>query len=169
MAKNTIKLKKYVDIINEVEASAALYPGMLVELDSAGKVKPHSTAGGNAVKQFALEDALQGKGIDDQYASGDKVQVWSCVPGEEVYAILVDGQNVAIGDFVESNGEGMLQKHVSDVESFESAEAGSITVYPLQIVGMVLEAVDASGSSGTESSGELGALGYDKRVKIRIV
>lgn len=162
MSKNTIKLKKYVDIINEVEASGAVYPGMLVEFDSNGKVKAHSTVGGNAVKQFALEDALQGKGIDDLYAIGDLVQVWSCVPGEEVYAILADGQSVAIGDFVESNGTGMLQKY--EMESAETVE------YPNAIVGVVIsEAVDASGSSGEESSGELGGLGYDKRVKIRIV
>jgi hypothetical protein len=152
MAKNTIKLKKYVDIINEVEASGVITPGMLLETDSDGKVKAHSSAGGNAVKQFALEDALQGNGIDDDYASGDKVQVWSCVPGEEVYALLKDGENVGIGDFLESAGAGMLQKHVT-------GSAGEVE-YPAGIVAMVLEALDLSGSSGEEPT---------NRVKIRIV
>jgi hypothetical protein len=166
MAKNTIKIKKYLDVINEYDAAAAITPGQLLELTSSETVQAHSSAGQNAPKYFALEDELQGNGIDDAYASGDKVQVWSCVPGEEVYAILADGENVAIGDLLESNGAGYLQAHVADTESFESAETGSITVYPLQIVGQALEALDLSDSSGGESSG---ALGYNKRIEIRIV
>jgi hypothetical protein len=165
---NTIKLKKYLDIINEYEANATITPGMLIELMSTGKVRAHSTSGGNAVRMFALEDELQGNGIDDNYSAADRVQCWNAVPGEEVYAILADGETIAIGDFLESNGAGLLQKHTSDVESFESAEAGSITVYPEQIVAQALEAIDMSGSSGTESSGDLTA-DHNKRIKVRIV
>jgi hypothetical protein len=73
---------------------------------------------------------------------------------------------VAIGALLESNGAGLLQAHTPDVESFESAEAGSITVLSNQIVGVALEAIDISDSSGGESSGPLG---YDKRIAIRIV
>ena len=77
MAFNTIKLKKYSDVIEEMIADAAIYPGMVVEMDSAAKVKVHATAGGNVVPvMVALEDELQGKGIDDAYATNDKVQVW---------------------------------------------------------------------------------------------
>lgn len=165
MAKNTIKIKKYVDIIEEMVANAAITPGMLVEEMSTGKVRAHATAGGNAIPMFALEDELQGKAIAEAYAAADPVQVWIAQRGEQVYAILADGENVAIGDPLESNGDGTLKKHVADTESFESNEAGSITVYPLQIVGFALEAVDLSGSSGEESSGDLG---YDKRITIRV-
>ena len=42
-----------------------------------------------------------------------------------------------------------------------------MTVYPLQIVAQSLEAKDLSGSSGEEESS--GALGYDKRIRVRIV
>ena len=167
MGKNTIKLKKYLDIINEIEAAAAITPGMVLELTSAGKVKAHSSAGGNAPAYIALEDELQGNSIEDAYANGDKVQVWFGVPGEEALLILADGQNVAIGDLLESNGAGYLQKHVADVESFESNEAGSITVYPKQIICQALEAKNLSDSSGAESSD--GVLGYNKRIKVRIV
>lgn len=166
MAYNTIKLKKYLDVIEEKTAAAVITPGMLVELTSVGKVQAHSNAEQDAFPRFALEDELQGNGINDAYASGDVVQVWIPTRGDIVYGILADGQNVVIGDFLESNGAGLLQKHVADVESFESAEAGSITVYPNSIVGQALEAVDISDSSGGESSG---ALGYDKRIQIQII
>ena len=166
-AKKTIKLKKYQDIINEYTATAvAITPGMLLELTSAGTVQAHSSSGQNAMRMIALEDELQGKAIEDNYAASAKIQVWMAQPNEEAYMILADGESVAIGDFLESNGDGYLKKHVADVESFESAEPGSITVYPEQIVAQALEAVDISDSSGAESSGELG---YNKRIKVRIV
>jgi len=167
MAKNTIKIVKYLDVQMERVAAGTITPGMLLEYTSASKVQAHSTAGGNCLpRAFALEDELQGNGIDDNYSADDQVACWITQPGEQVYAILADGENVSIGDALESNGNGYLKKHVADVESFESAEPGSITVYPEQIVGIALEAVDLSDSSGAESSG---TLGYNKRIEIMTV
>lgn len=168
MAKHTIKLKKYSDNIVELAAAAAITPGMLLELTSAGTVQAHSTAGGNAAPIYiALEDELQGNGIDTAYVAADRVQTWIPYRGDEAYMILKDDTTaVVIGDLLESSGDGYLQKHVADVESFESAEAGAITVYPNQIIAQALEALDLSDSSGAESSG---ALGYNKRIKVRIV
>jgi hypothetical protein len=165
MAYNTIKLKKYLDIIVEKVAEAAITPGMLIQEGPDG-VSPHATAEGNALPMFALEDELQGNGIDDAYAADDQVQCWIPQRGEEVYAILADGYDVAIGDWLASNGDGYLRLHVTEVESWEVSEAGKVTVYPLQIVAQALEAVDTSGSSGEESSG---TLGYAKRIRVRIV
>jgi len=164
--RRTIKYKNYANIWEQYDAVAAITPGMLLELTSAGKVQAHSSAGGNALPMFATEDALQGRSIDDAYVADDPVQVWVPGRGDIVLGILADGENVAIGDYLESNGDGKLKKHVADVESFESAEAGSITVYPNQIVGQAIEAVDISDSSGGESSGDLG---YDKRIQVRII
>jgi len=165
MSYNTIKLKKYLDIVEEYPANAAIYPGMLIELMSTGYVRAHATAGGNVLPMVALEDELQGKGIDDAFAQYDRVQCWIPQRGEIAYMILADGENASIGDFLESNGAGYLQVHVADTESFESAEAGEITVYPLQIVAIALEALDRSGSDEDSSS----PLGGDKRIKVRIV
>jgi len=166
MAYKTIKLKKWQDVIEEITAGGAITPGMLLLLNSSGEVIAHNLAGQNAIPMFALEDELQGNGINDAYADNDKVQVWFPGRGDQVYAILADGNSVAIGDYLESDGSGMLQKHTADTESFESAEAGEITVYPLQIVAQALEAIDIDDSSGAESSGDLG---YDKRIRVRIV
>ena len=170
MAKNTIRLKNYLNIFEEYEAESAIIPGELIELTTTGTVQVHSTEGGNSEKMFAIEDELQGKGIDDAYAAGDQVQCWLPVSGDQVYAILEDGNSVAIGNFLESNGTGELQLHVSDTADSDD----SITVYPEQIVAVALEAVDLSGSSGDESSGwgfdsSIAVLGFNRRIKVRVV
>jgi len=128
---NTIKVKKYSDIIEEYEAATAITPGMLLEFNSAGKVGVHSTASGLAERIFALEDELQGKGIDDDYAVEDRVQCWFAGRGDQVYAIVGDGQTIAVGDFLESLGDGTLQK---------AATPGA------SVVGVALEAADTSGA-----------------------
>lgn len=161
MAKNTIKLKKYLDVIEEYTASGAITPGMLLEYDSAGKVKAHSSSGGTQVQLIALEDELQGKGINDAYALADQVQVWVAQRGEQAYMILQDGENVAIGDYLVSNGDGTLKKYVAQEES-----SGPDTIIINSIVAQSLEAKDLSDSSGGESSGDLG---YDKRICVRFI
>lgn len=167
MAQNSVIIKNYLNIFEEYEAAAAITPGMLVEFTSAGKVQAHSTAEGNAIPMFAKENELEGQGLSDAYAADDQVQVWIPQRGDQAYAILADEQNVAVGDFLESNGAGYLQKHVSDTESFESNEAGEITVYPNAIVAQALEAIDLEGSSGEES--ENADLDFNQRIKVRIV
>jgi len=165
---NKIALKKYVDIYLEKVANAAITPGMLIELISTNKVRAHATSAGDVTpKMFACEDEYQGKDIDDAYAADDQVKCGIFIPGEEVYAILDEGENVDIGDRLSSNGNGYLKKHVTEVESWEVSEAGSVTVYPEQIVGIAAEAKDLSGSSGEEESS--GSIGYNKRIKVIII
>ena len=151
MAKNTIKLKKYVDVINEYKAVGAINPGALIEVTSAGKVQPHSTSGGTVLKMFALEDELQGRTIDTAFSADEPVQCWQTVAGEEVYAWLKNGQSVAIGDFLTSGGDGTLIKLV--------AASAAVTEFASSVVGIALEAVDMSGSDAVDPSG---------RIKIRI-
>ena len=167
MAYNKIKLKKYLDIIQERVAAAAITPGFLLEIDSAGKVKAHASAGQNVLGNLiALESELEGEGIDDAYATNDQVQVWVAQRGEEAYMLLEDGENVAIGDPLESAGNGRLQKHVADTETTGVDSSGNIaSFYTNQIVAVALEAVDLSASSGAESSGLIGA----QRIKVMIV
>lgn len=161
MAYNTIKVKKYSDVIEEMVASAAITPGMLLIIENTGKVKAHNQADKDAFPIFALEDELQGKGIDDAYAANDPVQCWIPYRGDIVNAILADGQKVVVGDPLTSDGYGRLKKHVTDT----GASTVPWTVYPEQIVGYAAEALDLSGSSGAETSGPLG---YHKRLLVRI-
>jgi len=157
---NTIKIKKYTDVIEELTATAvAITPGMLLELTNAGTVQAHSTLGGNVLQMFALEDEMQGKGINDNYAASDKIQVVIPRRGDIVYAILADDQDVDIGDFLESNGDGFLREHTPDIES------STHTIQTGQIVGQAIEALDLLESSLESSAAPLGR---NKRIKIRI-
>jgi hypothetical protein len=162
MKHNTIILKNYLNVFDEFISAAIVTPGELLEFTSAGLVQDHSTAGGNVGPvMFATEDALQGKSIWDNYASGARVFVWTPQRGEEVYAILKDGQHVEFGSFLESAGGGYLQLHVAD--------PGDSTTGTVQraIVGVAMESKDLSGeSSAVESEGDLAT---NQRIKVRIV
>jgi len=154
MAYNTVKLKKYNDIIEEYVANAALMPGELVEIMSTGLIRKHSGAGQTAAAMFALEDELQGKGlgVNGAYAAGDRVQVWHATPGEVVYARLADEEKVVIGDFVQSNGLGQLRKVIRTSESWESADSQAAkSLYDKHIIGVVLVACDTTSISADES------------------
>ncbi len=170
MAKKTIKIKKYSDVIEELTATAvAITPGMLLEATAvAEQCQAHSTAEGNVLPMFALEDELQGRGIETNYAASAKIQVWIPGRGDIVLGIVEDGTNIAIGEFLESNGAGLLQKYVADTASWaEPSAAGSITVYPNAIVGQAVEAV-AAGAASSENSSET-PLGLGRRIQVRII
>ena len=113
MAKNTIKLKKYSDVIEEfvVADGKTITPGMVVKVNASGKVEP----GYGGLLMVALEDELQGGGIDDTYAAGQPVQVWIPYRGDMFYAITSDTTNLVAGDLVEagsgSGDAGKVVKH----------------------------------------------------------
>lgn len=146
----------------EKQANAELYPGHLLERMSTDKVRKHSTSEGTcALPMFAIEDENQGNGIDDAYAADDRVVCWIPQRGDQVYAVLADGENVAIGDYLESNGDGTLKEYDA---SGQDSDADPIALN--RIVAQADEALNLSDSSGAESSG---TLGYDKRIKVTIV
>lgn len=156
--RHSVIIKDYSDIFEEFIASAAITPGHLVEVISGGEIRVHTTVGGNVLPMFAVEDELQGKGVDDAYAHEDPVSTWVPCRGSIVNALLADGQTIVAGDFLQSAGDGTLTKYVA--EHWHSADAG--TIYPLAIVGVATEAVDLSGSAGTHPVSGL-------RIKVRIV
>lgn len=140
MNYNTIKIKKYSDVIEEFVAAegATILPGMVVKLTTDGEVEP----GGSNLPMIALEDELQGKGINDAYAAGDPVQVWIPYRGDMFYGILADGEAVEIGAFVEAGADGYLVAHNIGV-----------------VVGQAVEAVDLSGSDNVGN----------KRIVVRVI
>ena len=168
MATKTIKVTKYSNVIEELTATAvAITPGMLLDINSSGNCLAHATAQGNVLPRFALEDEMQGNGIETNYAASALIQVWIPNRGDIVLGIIEDATNIAIGDFLESNGAGLLQKYVADVGSWDPSETGSITVYPAAIVGQALEAV-AVGADSSENSSET-PIGLSRRIKVRIL
>ena len=147
MAKNTISVKTYNNNREEFVANAAITPGHLVEVMSTGKLRVHATQTGNVgPKRFALEDDIQGNGVGDAYSANNKVQTKVFLPGEKVLARLADGTSYAIGDLLESAGDGTLQKFTLDTGS----DIGSL--YTQNLVGIMREALDLSSSSGADTT-----------------
>ena len=96
-------------------AGATIKPGMLIERTSADKVQPHSSAGQAIVAPiFARENEVIGGGIDDLYATNDNVLFYHARRGDWFYAWLANGENVAIGERLQSNGAGALVSVLTD-------------------------------------------------------
>jgi len=140
MAYRTIILKGD-PVIGDVVGSGAITPGDLLNIDSAGAVLRHATAGGTAYPMFALEDENQGKSIDDVYTTANIVRYGIFRPGDEVVVNIADGETIAIGDFLESAGDGALREVDAD------ASYGAIGVQ--SVVAQALEALSPSGADGT--------------------
>lgn len=137
---NTVKVKKYSDVIEEFVAGGTITPGMLLDISATNTVTAATGAG--TLPVFALEDELQGKGIDNKYASGDPVQCWIPYRGDIVNAILKSNNKVVVGDGIASNGDGKVKK------------AGTSDTP----IGFAVTAVDLTGSGAT-----------DARVLVRII
>lgn len=128
--------------LEEGRAGVAIKPGMLVMIGTNGQVFPHNAPGAVAERAFALEDALRGKGIGDDYAAGDLVAYGVQVPGDVVYAWLGSSEVTTTGSFLTSNGDGTLK--IASGSDIRIARA--------------LEVVDASDSSGK-----------DERIRVRLI
>lgn len=113
MAYKTILLKSCCDIRLERAAGGTVTPGHLVQLNSGNTFSVHASAAQKpAPLMVALEDELQGKGIDDDYVStyAQRVQAAVLRPGDEFYAILATSQTISIGDKLESAGDGTVRE-----------------------------------------------------------
>lgn len=149
----TVILKRYNNVQFEAIAHEAITPGSLVEVTSAGKVKNHATAQGNAIPYFVIEDAIMGKTINDNVAKDDLARVMVAGRGDEVNAILNTSQTIVVGDLLASAGDGTLEKFTA-IKCDSEASAGAVTT-PLQAVAVALEAVTTTSAT--------------KRIKVRII
>jgi pyruvoyl-dependent arginine decarboxylase (PvlArgDC) len=136
---STITLKGE-GIQKEDVAHAIITPGDLVErvvVSTVTGVRKHSTAAANARKMFALEFIEIGRGIDDNYAAGERCLYSHFHSGEEVLARLAAGATaVTVGAALESAGDGTLR--------VAAADAATDTTQRDSIVGYAKEAVDNS-------------------------
>jgi len=124
-------------------AEAGIYPGMLLKLDSDGKLAIHTTEGGVLGDEnlFAMEDALQGKTVDDVYTISTIVTYMIPNVGSVVNALIEAGQDVSIGDKLMSAGNGKL-KVTTDIESGETLA---------KVVGIAEDVCDLSGSGASDT------------------
>lgn len=144
---NTITLKGCPDR-KELVAGGTITPGHLLKRNSSNELVVHPNAAQDAGAIFALEDDLQGHGIDDNYSSGDHVQAGYADFGDEIYAWLKAGSTaVVVGDELASAGNGSLQKFVP--QAVNEGGAANYTIYPRAVVAVALENIDNSGG-GTD-------------------
>ena len=124
-------------------AEAGIYPGMLVRLDSDGKLEIHDVEGGELGDEVlvAAEDALQGGIVATVYAISTIVTYLIPNKGSVVNMLIEDGQDVAIGDKLISAGNGKL-KVSTYLESGETLAA---------VVGIAEEARDLTGSNSDDT------------------
>lgn len=143
-SQNTVLVKGEGQVRLELIATAAtITPGHLIERASATTVRKHGSAGGNAMKMFAVEDDLQGKDITDVYAASARIQCMLAQRGDIVNALLANGQSAVAGtSYLESAGDGTLRVH--------AVGSAGVVEAPEAVVGLALETLDLSGSSGVD-------------------
>lgn len=109
----------------EARAAGTIKPGHLIMKDANDAVVVHATAAGKTAKLVATEEihVLEGKTKDDAYAATDLVSYRPVSPGDELQMWLEDGHTVAIGDQLESAGDGTLQPVTGNFPLFEAREA----------------------------------------------
>lgn len=139
----TRPLREYV-----VDAGDTLTPGYLVRVKpDDGDIDLHTPAGGNAQPLFVVEnpwaDSFTSPAISQTYTAGETAFTVLAQTGDEVYAWLASGENVGIGDPLESAGNGQLQEHTPP----EVSGTGPTTHYYKSLVGYAKEAVNASGGA----------------------
>lgn len=142
MAGNPKKIMlKGVGIQKEGIAGGVVTPGDLITVNTSGLVVRHPTAADGGRKAFALENFVNGDGIDDDYAEDDTVQYAVCHSGEEVYArVAANATAITLGAALESAGNGTLR--------IQSTDAATDNTERNNVFGYALEAVDNS-SGGT--------------------
>lgn len=111
----------------EALAAEAISPGHLIEENSDGEYKKHDSSGGAAMRLVAEIDALQGNTLEDDYAADDLVSANVELPGNEVQMFLAAGENVSIGDDLESAGDGTLQAYTSGEKIAKAREAKDLS------------------------------------------
>lgn len=113
MASKVIALRGDPIVDEALLAVAAITPGYLIEVAS-GKWQKHGTAAKNAAAIFALERDELGKEITEDYAINDYVKAGHFAPGMRVNALIASGQNLTIGTYLESAGDGTLRTLTTD-------------------------------------------------------
>lgn len=109
---NTIILNSVGAVhLKESYANGTITPGDFLERATDGDFQRHSTAEIAGPRLIALENDLEGDGIDDNYASGDNVRAAYLKPGDEVYAFVpASAAAIVIGDHLVFDGTGCVIK-----------------------------------------------------------
>lgn len=108
---NTIFLGGDREQVNDLAASETLSPGQLVERFNSGGVIRWRKATADIAGALAVvtEAAMLNKGVTDDYALNDLVEVSILKPGAAAWMLIASGQNVSAGVLLGSAGGGTLK------------------------------------------------------------
>lgn len=109
---NTIFLGGQRVQIGDLAASETITPGHLVDRFNSGGVirwRKQATASIACAPAFATEQSMVNKGVDDNYAANDLMEVSIGSRGASFWALIASGQNIAAGQKLESAGDGTLK------------------------------------------------------------
>ncbi len=130
----TISLGAARTQIGEFAAKAAIPPGHRVERVNTGGVwqwqkNANTTVDKQSEAAVATEQSMLNKGIADDYAIGDLVEVSIGHKGSAFWMFIASGQNIAYGDRLESAGDGTLRIFASGPVLFTALETkANVTV-----------------------------------------
>lgn len=127
---NTIFLGGDRTQVGDLAGSGVITPGHLVErFNSAGvirwRVATTDIAGEPAV---ATDQTMVNKGVDDNYASGDLLEVSILHKGATAWMFIASGQNVNAGDLLGSAGGGTLKTGATVARFIASENKPTVTV-----------------------------------------
>ena len=121
-----------ITYINDIPAIEALTPGHLLELHDNSGARAwgvHDTADDPCPAIVALDQPFLNKGIDDAYAAQELVLAGALRPGSMFYGIIASGQDISIGERLQSAGDGTLKTAGSGDVRFVSHDGpGAVTV-----------------------------------------
>ena len=108
---NTILLRNIDTFLKEAPGNGTITPGDFLERATDGDFQRQSTSGQPGPILIALENDLEGDGIDDDYASGDNIRAAYLRPGDEVYAfVAASAAAIVIGDELVFDGAAGVKK-----------------------------------------------------------
>lgn len=114
---NTICLAGECKPVADYPTSEIATPGHLAEMfNDSGVLKWRKNTSDVNQPTLAvyLEQEELNKGVDDNYVANSLAKVWFMCPGNVFWALVPSGQNIAYGDYLQSNGDGTL-KEATDV------------------------------------------------------
>lgn len=111
----------------------AATPGMLAEYYSNGGVfslRPHSSATLIPTMAVFLPQTIHNKGIDDVIPIGDYPTVEFLEVGDVFFGLIPSGQDIVMGDYLQSNGDGKLKEATASTADAGLARFQCVDVSP---------------------------------------
>jgi len=126
---HTVHLAGPAPVVDDLPAVGAITPGMLLDYeDNSGvlSVSVHDAAADVQTTLVALERSENNLGVDDAYAEGDIVKFGTLQPGSIFWGLIASGQDIAVAEKMQSNGDGYLKEATADTAAASVAKFAAL-------------------------------------------